>query len=70
VGIVNIFVADKLSDKNKTQLDSLGSQWVELRAANGFQRFENILKNLKIPYSKLPNHIDEEIEKILTELLE
>lgn len=64
-----IFVADKLSDKNKKQFDSLGAQWVELRATNGFQRFEQILKNLKIPYSELPKNIDEKIESILNEIL-
>jgi hypothetical protein len=66
----NIFVADKLSDTNKKQLDSGGCLWVELRAENGFQRFEEVLKKLNIPYSKLPKNLDEEIERILTELLE
>lgn len=31
-----VFVADKLSDLNKSQLTSLGLEWVELRDTNGY----------------------------------
>lgn len=64
-----IFIADKLSDKNKTQFDSLGAQWVELRANDGFHRFEKVLKNLGIKHSGLPSNIDNEVKKILDEIL-
>jgi hypothetical protein len=48
-----IFIADKLSETNKKQLNSLNIQWVELRDDNGFTRFEEVLKNLNIPYKPL-----------------
>ena len=49
-----VFVADKLSETNKKQLDSLGVEWVELRDKElGFKRFEKVLENLKIPHKKL-----------------
>ncbi|MGI8495592.1 MAG: CfrBI family restriction endonuclease, partial [Pyrinomonadaceae bacterium] len=34
-----VFVADKLSEMNKKQLNSLRVNWIELRSANGFQKF-------------------------------
>jgi hypothetical protein len=39
-----VFIADKLSDLNKTQLDSRKVNWVELRNENGYQRFEKALQ--------------------------
>jgi hypothetical protein len=52
-----VFVADKLSQANKDQLDSLKIHWVELRGHNGFRRFEKTLDELKIPYEKLQDEI-------------
>ncbi len=67
----NIFVADKLSDKNKTQFESLGSYWIELRSEKGFLRFEDVLRVFEIPYV-LPTleKIDEKIDIILDEILQ
>ena len=48
-----VFVADKLSDLNKSQLDDLGIEWVELRQQDGFTRFEQVLSNLTIPHQQL-----------------
>lgn len=48
-----VFIADKLSDTNKSQLDSAKVEWVELRARNGFRRFETVLRNLSIPHERL-----------------
>ena len=53
-----VFVADKLSETNKRQLDSLGVEWVELRNDKGFQRFEIVLNHLRIPHGKLALNID------------
>jgi hypothetical protein len=39
-----VFIADKLSDLNKTQLDSRKVNWVGLRNENGYQRFEKALQ--------------------------
>jgi hypothetical protein len=57
-----VFIADKLSEMNKKQLNSLGLEWVELRSKNGFQRFEVVLNNLKIPHKQLPTNYDGKLE--------
>lgn len=66
----NIFIADKLSVLNKTQFDSLGAQWVELRSKSGFLRFAQVLENCGIPFS-LPDldTLDTQIDTILNEIL-
>ena len=63
-----VFVADKLSETNKRQLDSLGVEWVELRNDKGFQRFEIVLNHLKIPHGKLTSNIDQKLEIIFSEI--
>lgn len=63
-----VFVADKLSDTNKKQLNSLRVEWVELRSNGGFERFDTVLKNLKIPHEKLPSNIDKKLEIIFKEI--
>ncbi len=63
-----VFVADKLSDTNKKQLDSLKVEWVELRSKNGFKRFEKVLDHLKIPHKKLSENIDKDLEIIFKEI--
>ena len=65
----SIFVADKLSETNKKQLNSLSVNWVELRAESGFMRFGKVLTDLNIPH-KAPDKkrladLDEVISKIL-----
>lgn len=66
----NLFIADKLSETNKKQFDSLGAYWVELRSKNGFLKFEKALNGLKIPYEK-PNikSLDKDLERILNQIL-
>ena len=63
-----IFIADKLSDTNKKQLDSLIIEWVELRDRNGYKRFKNILENLKIPHRELSGDILTKLDKIFQEI--
>ena len=63
-----VFVADKLSDQNKTQLDNLNVEWVELRDDNGFRRFEQVLDKLNIPYSTLSENLDIGLKKVLKNL--
>ncbi|MGR3914337.1 MAG: CfrBI family restriction endonuclease [Gammaproteobacteria bacterium] len=63
------FIADKLSENNKAQLDSANVEWVQLREPNGFQRFEKVLSNLGIPHHKLDvAGLDANIEKILEKI--
>lgn len=61
----SVFVADKLSDQNKTQLEQRNVEWVELRDNNGFKRFKIVLENLDIPHSELG---EINIETKLTEI--
>ena len=63
-----IFVADKLSETNKKQLNSLKVEWVELRDKEGFRRFKKILENLKIPHKDLKGNIDSNLNKIFEEI--
>ncbi len=64
----SVFVADKLSDTNKKQLDSLKVKWVELRSSGWFERFETILSDLNISHWKLPSNIDNELDSIFKEI--
>lgn len=63
-----VFIADKLSDLNKTQLDSLKVNWVELRSEDGYQRFEKVLQNLDIPYTPFSGNIDEKLTEIFASI--
>jgi len=64
-----IFIADKLSDTNKLQLNSLRVEWVELRNEVGYKRFKNVLENLKIPHQEFTGNLDDQIANILAEIL-
>lgn len=63
-----VFVADKLSDTNKNQLDSLSVNWVELRNDNGYKKFSEVLTNLNIPFSLTGDYNDERLEQIFKEI--
>ena len=65
-----VFVADKLSDTNKKQLNSRGVEWVELRDHNGFMRFKKVLEELKIPHKDLSGDIDKNLDKIFHEIFD
>ena len=65
----DVFVADKLSDTNKAQLNSLGVEWVELRDTNGFRKFGTVLQKLEIPFTNNKfDDIDTCIEKIFSDI--
>lgn len=64
----SVFIADKLSDTNKKQLNSLGILWVEMRSEKGFKKFEEILDLLKIPHKKLTDNLNEKIDQIFSEI--
>lgn len=64
-----VFIADKLSETNKRQLDSLDVEWVELRDANGFQKFKTVLVRLNIPFRDINlRNIEWDIERIFDEI--
>ena len=54
-----IFVADTLSDLNKTQLTERGVRWVELRSQQGFRRLRSILEELQIPHQEQEESLEE-----------
>lgn len=63
-----VFVADKLSDTNKNQLDSLNVEWIELRDTNGYMRFQTVLDNLYIPYTKSGTFSQQDLERIFNSI--
>ena len=64
-----IFVADKLSDLNKRQLDNRGVHWVELRDINGFQKFGRVLEKLSIPFTDMdPTNWERDMERMWGEI--
>lgn len=65
----SVFIADKLSDQNKTQLDQLNIEWVELRNEKGFTKFKSVLENLQIPHRDLDKRIiDKQVDSILSKI--
>lgn len=64
-----VFIADKLSDQNKSQLDQRNIEWVELRDKDGFRRFKKVLENLGIQHKEIgkSNH-DQIFEKIFMKI--
>lgn len=66
-----VFIADKLSETNKRQLNSLDVEWVELRDANGFQKFKTVLARLNIPFRDINlGKLEWDIERIFDEIFE
>jgi len=63
-----VFIADKLSETNKKQLDSLGVEWVELRSENGYKRFSSILEHLNIPFQVFSGDIEQRLSKIFKKI--
>lgn len=63
-----VFVADKLSETNKNQLDSLNVNWVELRNEGGYKKFSKVLTNLRIPFSLNGDYDDAKLEQIFKEI--
>lgn len=64
----SVFIADKLSDTNKKQLNSLKIGWVELRDKEGYKRFNKVLGDLKIPHREFKGNIEKPLEKIFKEI--
>ncbi|MBM4167532.1 MAG: CfrBI family restriction endonuclease [Ignavibacteria bacterium] len=65
-----VFVADKLSETNKKQLDSLNVSWVELRNENGFRKFKNVLHRLEIPHKDFDGNVENRLIKIFTQIFQ
>lgn len=61
-----VFIADKLSEMNKRQLNKLKIEWIELH--EGYKRFEKVLSNLKIPHKEFSGNIDAKLEEIFRDI--
>lgn len=66
----HVFVADKLSDLNKQQLDNRGIQWVELRSENGYRRFYAVLRELGVPCQDFDGDLDTRLTEIFSEIFD
>lgn len=60
-----VLVADTLSQQNKNQCDQLGVSWVACRDANGYRRFEEVLKRFGIPYTPHDGDLEEDLRRVL-----
>lgn len=61
----DIFIADKLSDQNKEQLNSNKILWVELRGINGIKKFAEVLTALQIPHVPFDGDLESKLNEIL-----
>lgn len=64
----SVFIADKLSDTNKKQLNSLKVGWVELRDKDGYKRFNKVLDDLGIPHKEFKGDANKELENIFEKI--
>jgi hypothetical protein len=64
-----VFVADMLSETNRSQLNSLEVEWVQLREPKkGFRKFEEVLDNLGIAHGKLDPKFEDKLDSVLDEV--
>lgn len=63
-----VFIADKLSEANKRQLNKEGIAWVELRDVNGFHKFREVLLKLEIPHDELSENYEEALDSIFSKI--
>lgn len=64
----DIFVADTLSQQNKSQCEELNISWIALRDKDGYKRFKLALERFEIPHIDYNGNLDEDLTKTLTEL--
>jgi len=64
----NVFIADKLSDQNKSQAEQNNIHWVELHSKEGYRRFKTVLEKLKIPHKDFSNNIDSALDGIFKDI--
>ena len=64
-----VLVANTLSDLNKAQMDANGIFWVELKNADDYKRFEQVLNALSIPCKPFTGDIQDALDKILPVIL-
>ena len=67
----SLLVGRKISDTMKNEMDEANIHWVELRAEDGWKKFEKILNELTVPCKPYPDHRDlqEDLNEILPLIL-
>lgn len=65
-----VFIADKLSETNKKQLDFQNIYWIELRSNNGYAKFEEVLTKLNIPHKDKIQDVNEKLDSIFTTIFQ
>ena len=63
----NIFIAQTLSSKNKSQLTNRGHHWIELGATDGYTRTFTVFNYLDIPCQPFTGDLDSALDKIIPE---
>ncbi len=66
----NIFIAQTLSDKNKSQLTNRGHHWVELGATDGYKRIYTVFTYLDIPCAEFTGDLDSALDEIIPQVFE
>lgn len=64
----NIFIAQTLSDKNKSQLTNRGHHWVELGAPEGYKRIHTVFTYLDIPCAEFTSDLDAALDEIIPQV--
>ena len=64
----NIFIAQTLSDKNKSQLTNRGHHWVELGAPDGYKRMFTVFSYLDIPGHDFKGDLDAALDEIIPQV--
>ncbi len=66
----NIFIAQTLSDKNKSQLTNRGHHWVELGAVDGYKRIFTVFTYLDVPCVEFDGDLDAALDEIIPQVFE
>lgn len=64
----DVFIADKLSDLNKDQLNHLEIKWIELRSYEGYRKFGELLQELEIPHVDFQGELNQELDEIFKKI--
>jgi len=65
----DVFVADTLSQQNKDQADNLDVAWVALRDKDGYRRMKNAFEKYEIPHTDYDGDLDQDLDRILSEII-
>lgn len=64
----NIFIAQTLSIKNKSQLTNRGHHWIELGAPDGFKRMFTVFSYLDVPCVEFKGDLDAALDDIIPQI--